>query len=111
MEVLLSFAPFIIIFIIGAAIIVPLALKPTIKMRNLERAVRDLGNNLNEGSVLKFIQIINDTGSIPNVPTLWDTLRAGYELVVSNERISKEMKQELRNVMLAHGINRLREVK
>lgn len=76
----------------------------------LRKMIATFQYELNDEKVIQFTNLLRKKRSVPNNPSVWDTLRAGFEMVAYCKNVSDGVKMELRNALLAKGVNRLKNI-
>lgn len=106
MGVALIFLLMFLIFVIFFISIIVYIVKTLRRAHEITKATERLQKNLNDEKVRWYMKVINK-GKIPGSPTIWNTLRAGYQLVRSSGNVDPELKNQLRIIMLSKGVDRI----
>jgi hypothetical protein len=67
-------------------------------------------NGVSGEDIKEFIVTLSHVNALPNNPTVWDTIRSGFELVAQSNDVERELKVKLRNKLLGMGVSRLKEI-
>ena len=109
-SVILYILPMVFPLIIFALIIRAILVR-AIPLKKLQRIQQDFVEEANNQNVEEYISILQSMKSIPNELTIWESLRAAYQLVLESDKVDVEVKERLRKTMLGKGVNRLQPVR
>jgi hypothetical protein len=70
----------------------------------LKFSLRSMGENLTNERVERFIMLVKRV-TVTNHPDMWNSLRAGFQMVNQSPSISSDLKKQLMNVLLSKGVN------
>lgn len=70
----------------------------------LKFSLRSMGENLTNERVERFIMLVKRV-TVTNHPEMWNSLRAGFQMVNQSPSISSDLKRQLMNVLLSKGVN------
>lgn len=96
-----DFKSFILIFV---CLIILFALSQLIVSIRVVGATRKLIENKSNDNVKKYINLLKNLLRLPKFPIIVETIKAGYDSVAKDKKIDRNLKSELKSVLVKRKI-------